>query len=54
MWRAAIKADGKRISLGYYKRQEDAALAYDAAAIKHFGPFAVTNFPQHPSLPLAA
>jgi len=30
--------------LGRYKREVDAARAYDMAALKHFGDFAQTNF----------
>ena len=43
-WQARITVEGKRISLGYYKRQEDAARAYDIVARKYFGEFARTNF----------
>ncbi|MFI5473137.1 HNH endonuclease [Streptomyces cacaoi] len=45
-WRALLIAKGQRISLGYYDAREDAARAYDAAAIDHFGEFARTNFPR--------
>lgn len=43
-WRARIRIDGELISLGYYAAPEDAAKAYDVAAITHFGEFAFTNF----------
>jgi len=44
-WRAAIVCNRKRIHLGYFKRRTDAAKAYDIAAKKYHGAFAVLNFP---------
>lgn len=41
---ARICFNGKEIHLGYFDSAEDAATAYDRAAIKHFGEFARTNF----------
>ena len=42
-WRVQIKANNKRISLGYYSCIIKAAKAYNKAAIKYHGEFAVLN-----------
>lgn len=42
-WRARIKVQMKYISLGYFDREEDAARAYNEAALKYFGEFACIN-----------
>jgi hypothetical protein len=44
-WRARIGIDGKKVSLGLYATAEEAARAYDAAAVEAFGEFAHLNFP---------
>jgi hypothetical protein len=44
-WRVGIKNKGKRIFLGYYDDEIEAAKAYDAAARKYHGEFARLNFP---------
>lgn len=44
-WYARIRCgNDKRISLGYFSSETEAALAYDRAALKYYGPLAYTNF----------
>jgi hypothetical protein len=45
-WQAKICIDYKQIYLGLHESEIAAALAYDAAAIKHFGEYARLNFPE--------
>lgn len=41
---AAINVNGKRLHLGYFKTEEEAAIAFDVAAKKYRGDFAYQNF----------
>ncbi len=43
LWRAQIKINSKQIYLGYFKNPNDAARAYNGAAIKLHGEFACLN-----------
>lgn len=45
-WAAYITVNKDRIHLGFFVEKEDAARAYDRAAIKYHGEFAFTNFPR--------
>ena len=42
-WQAIIRIDGKRHSLRYHLTEEEAALAYNRAAVIHHGEFARLN-----------
>ena len=43
-WWARIVVDYKTVSLGYFKTAEQAAMAYDLAAMERFGEYAYCNF----------
>jgi hypothetical protein len=45
-WRAGIMVEKKRIHLGYFNNEQDAAKAYDAAAKRIFLSFCALNFPE--------
>jgi hypothetical protein len=42
-WRAQITVNYKNINLGRFMNEQEAALAYNAAALKYYGQFAVLN-----------
>jgi len=44
-WEAGIGIDCKKLYLGYFHNEDDAAKAYDRAARELFGEFACLNFP---------
>lgn len=46
MWKASIKRGGRPVSLGVFHSEEEAARAYDAAALAHYGGFALLNHPE--------
>jgi len=45
-WLANISSDEKRIYLGQYETEKNAALAYDKGALKYHKTFARLNFPE--------
>lgn len=45
-WRAAITVNQQMIYAGSFVTPEDAARRYDELAFKHFGDFAILNFPR--------
>lgn len=47
-WIAQIKVDGAKLHLGCFSTAQEAARAYDDAALTHFGAFAFINGSIHP------
>ena len=45
-YKASVQVKGKKIHVGYFTTADEAAKARDDAALEHFGPFAVFNFPR--------
>jgi hypothetical protein len=45
-WFAAIRVNGRKLWLGYFDNEEDAACAYDSAARMYHKEFAKLNFPK--------
>ena len=43
-WVSRIRFNGRRISIGYFNDEVEAAKSYDEAAKKYHGEFAVLNF----------
>lgn len=46
-WVAQIRPEGKPVHIGYFEREVDAAVAYNNAAKKHYGEFALLNNVSH-------
>jgi hypothetical protein len=50
-WTSHINHNKKRIHLGYFDKEINAARTYDNAAKKYYGKNARLNFPDKPALP---
>lgn len=51
-WKAQITVNGQTIYLGVHSTPEAASLAYDEAALEHFGPYALPNVKPDPTVML--
>jgi len=51
-WQARIKVDGRERHLGYFEDEEDAADAYDTAALAAWGSFAYLNNADRAAVPV--
>lgn len=47
-WQASITAVGGKITIGCFESEEEAARAWDQAALQYFGPGCYQNFPGPP------
>lgn len=47
LWYTSISVNNKSVRLGFFRYEDDAARAYDAAAVKFYGEFARLNFTLH-------
>lgn len=45
-WQCRIFVDGKRVYIGYFTSEIEAARAYDAKAVELYGEYAKLNFPK--------
>lgn len=45
-WQVSLTVHGRFVQVGMFRDKEEAARAYDAAALEHFGEFARLNFPR--------
>lgn len=43
-WRARIQTKGHRLTIGHYNTEQEAARAYDRAAVELYGTYARLNF----------